>query len=339
MAGAAYDSETGEERRIGPEDAGQRLDVYLNRVLDWNSRARIKEAVKLGLIRLNDLEVKPSTKLKEGDRVSVGAEPPPPDDYLPPEDIPLRVLHEDASLLVIDKAPYIAVHPGAGQRTGTLANAFAFHFEELSDVGGPQRPGIVHRLDRDTSGVLAVAKSNRAHYSITGQFHDRTVSKTYLAIVEGVLEFDEYLVERPMGKHPGNPLKMCLRDDGRPSSTRFELIERFDGFSFVRCLPKTGRTHQIRVHLESLGHPIVCDRLYGRRHRISWADLAAVPRGDARDRTLMDRQALHAARLELDHPMTGVRMIFEAPLHEDMQSLLDALRETRRSGHGRSGGR
>jgi 23S rRNA pseudouridine1911/1915/1917 synthase len=161
------------------------------------------------------------------------------------------------------------------------------------------------------------------------------VSKTYLAIVEGVLEFDEYVVDRPMGKHPGNPLKMKLRDDGRPSMTRFEVIERFDGFSFVRCHPRSGRTHQIRVHLESLGHPIVCDRHYGRRARIGYGELAGLAAGDPRDRKLLDRQALHAARLELDHPMTGERMIFEAPLPADMQGLLDALRETRRGGKDR----
>ncbi len=335
MAGAAFDRNAIEERVVGPLEAGLRLDVYLNRELDWNSRARIKEAVKLGAIRLNGEEVKPSYKLRAGDRVSVGAEPPPPDDWLPPEDIPLRIIHEDPSILVIDKDPFIAVHPGAGMRTGTLANAFAHHFDELSDVGGPQRPGIVHRLDRDTTGVLVVAKSNRAHYSLTGQFHDRTVSKTYLAIVEGVPEFDEYVVDRPMGKHPGNPLKMKLRDDGRPSMTRFETVERFDGFGLVRCHPRSGRTHQIRVHLESLGHPIVCDRHYGRRTRIGYGELAGLSAGDPQDRRLLERQALHAARLELDHPMTGERMIFEAPLPADMQGLLDALRETRRGGKGR----
>ncbi len=320
----------GENHVVGPLDDGTRLDLYLNEVLDWNSRSRIKEAVKLGTIVVNRERVKPSYKVKEGDSVDVHSEPPPPEDFLLAEDIPLDIIHEDASILVINKQPFIPVHPGAGHRTGTLANAFAFHFQNLSDVAGPLRPGIVHRLDRDTTGLLCVAKTNRAHYSMTSQFHDREVEKTYIAIAEGVMEFDEYVVDKPIGRHPKNPIKMAIVERGRASFTRFEIAERFNNFTLVRCFPKSGRTHQIRVHLESLGHPIACDRLYGRRHRISYGDLASLGAHDPANRKLMERQALHAATLCFSHPLTGERVTYEAPLAPDMQAFEDALYETKR---------
>ena len=200
---------------VATVDDGTRLDVYINTVLGWNSRGKIKELIKLGVIHVNDEAVKPSHRIRSGDRVVVHAEPPPPPDHLLAEDIPLDVLYEDATMLVIDKAPFMPVHPGAGRRTGTLANALAGRFERLSAVGGPLRPGIVHRLDRDTTGALCVAKTDRAHYSITSQFHDRTVGKTYVAIAEGVLEYDEYVVDEPIGRHPNNPIKMAVVEGGR----------------------------------------------------------------------------------------------------------------------------
>lgn len=332
-AQAAADDEV-EILTVATVDDGARLDVYINTALQWNSRGKIKELIKLGVIRVNDAVVKPSHRISAGDLVAVHAEPPPPPDHLVPEDIPLTVVYEDATLLILDKAPFMSVHPGAGRRTGTLANALAHRFAQLSSVGGPLRPGIVHRLDRDTTGALCVAKTDRAHYSITSQFHDRTVSKTYLAIAEGVLEYDEYQVDEPIGKHPNNPVKMAVVESGRASSTRFEVIERFDGFTWVRCFPKTGRTHQIRVHLAHLGYPIVCDRLYGRRTRMTLGELAHLGPDHPDDRTLLERQALHAHTLALFHPLKGERIEFEAPLAADMQALLDALRETRRATSG-----
>ncbi len=320
----------GESFLVTALEAGTRVDLFLNERLDWNSRGRIKEGIKLGSIKVNREVVKPSYKIREGDQVDVLSEPPPPEDFLLPEDLPLEILHEDASILVINKEPFIPVHPGAGHRTGTLANAFAHHFQQLSDVAGPLRPGIVHRLDRDTTGVLCVAKTNRAHYSMTSQFHDREVSKTYTAIAEGVMEFDEYVVDKPIGRHPKNPIKMAIVEHGRASYTRFEVVERFNNFTLVRCFPKSGRTHQIRVHLESLKHPIACDRLYGRRHRITFGDLASLAAGDPANRKLLDRQALHATTLGFTHPLTGESVVYEAPLASDMQAFLDALRETKR---------
>ncbi|HGY91362.1 MAG TPA: RluA family pseudouridine synthase [Planctomycetes bacterium] len=310
--------------------AGRRLDVWLNDVLGWNSRARVQEQIKLGGILVDGEAVKPSLRLRGGESIEVHAEGPTADDHLLPEDLPLKVIYEDASVIVLDKPPFMAVHPGAGRRTGTLANALAHHFRSLSDVNGSLRPGIVHRLDRDTTGVICVACTNRAHFSIAGQFHDREVEKTYFAIAEGVLEFDEYLVEEPIGRHPANPLKMACLPSGRPSSTRFEVVERLDGFTFVRCRPKTGRTHQIRVHLAHIGHPILCDRLYGRRHRITRGEILHLsPEDPDYEKTLLDRQALHAANLTLFHPLKGERMTFEAPLAKDMEAVLEVLRGRR----------
>jgi 23S rRNA pseudouridine1911/1915/1917 synthase len=321
---------TEESYLVGSNENGTRIDLFLNQTLDWNSRSRIKEAVKLGTIIVNNEKVKPSYKVKEGDQILVHSEPPPPEDYLLPEDIPLDIIHEDASILVVNKQAFIPVHPGAGHRTGTLSNALAFHFQQLSDVAGPLRPGIVHRLDRDTTGALCVAKTNRAHYSISSQFHDCEVSKNYTAIAEGVMEFDEYVVDEPIGRHPKNPIKMAVVERGRASYTRFEIVERFNNFTLVRCFPRTGRTHQIRVHLEKLGHPIACDRLYGHRHRISYGDIASLGPDDPANRKLMDRQALHATTLGFSHPLTGEQVSFDAPLAPDMQAFLDALYETKR---------
>lgn len=335
-AQTAADDEIEQILTVATVDDGTRLDVYINTTLGWNSRGKIKELIKLGVVRVNDDVVKPSFRVRAGDSVAVHSEPPPPPDHLLAEDIPLDVIYEDATLIVIDKAPFMPVHPGAGRRTGTIANALAHRFERLSGVGGPLRPGIVHRLDRDTTGALCVAKTDRAHYSITSQFHDRTVSKTYLALAEGVMEYDEYAVDEPIGRHPHNPIKMAVVEGGRPSSTRFEVIDRFDGFTWVRCFPKTGRTHQIRVHLLHLGHPIVCDRLYGRRTRLTLGELAALGPDDPDDRMLLERQALHAHTLALFHPLRGERVEFEAPLASDIQEVLNALRDTRRAdGQGR----
>ncbi len=313
---------------VGPDDEGSRIDRFLNDVCGWNSRSRIKDLIKIGAVTVNGVTTKPAYRLSDQDAVVVEDLPPNPSE-LHPEDLPLEILFEDTSMIVLNKGPYMAVHPGNAIRTGTLANALAFHFSQLSDVNGEQRPGIVHRLDKDTTGVLCVARTNRSHFAIAGQFQDRVVTKTYEAIVEGVMEFDESIVDEPIGRSPNHKSKMCIDSEGRASYTRFEVLERFNTCTHVRCFPKTGRTHQIRVHLAHLGHPICCDKLYGRRSNLSLGQIQALAPDAPEDRVLLDRQALHARQLTLFHPMKGTELTFEAPLHNDMQSVLDALRDCR----------
>jgi 23S rRNA pseudouridine1911/1915/1917 synthase len=324
---------------------GWRVDHYLSRLYPNYSRAMFQKAIEQGGVLLNGLPVKSSRRLHVNDRLSVKL-PELPDETLPPEDIPLDVLYEDDHLIVINKAADMIVHPGKGNYRGTLAGALQFHFDELSDTAGKLRPGIVHRLDRDTTGVLVVAKNNQVHHRLSSQFAERDVSKIYLAIAWGEIEFDAGEISTFVRMHPKHREKMIVCEEGgnaRHADTFYKVRERFDGFTFVELHPKTGRTHQLRVHLQHLGHPIVGDRLYGghlgllkseltgetefgsktarRRRNLDDADPADI---------LISRQALHAHHLEFNHPETGKRMSFTAPLPDDMQQTLAALREYRK---------
>ncbi len=226
------------------------------------------------------------------------------------------------------------VHPAKGHWEGTLASALAHHFGTLSGRGGPTRPGIVHRLDRDTSGVIVVAKTDQAHDALAAQFKSRQVKKEYLAIVVGVPDHDRDLVDEPIGDHPTQREKKAIRRhdaNARPAVTEYEVVERFAGFALVLTRPKTGRTHQIRLHLAHIGCPVLCDRLYGGGRKI--AELELIPKAQigqdnrpGKDRPLLDRQALHALRLAIMHPTTGERMQFETAVPADMESTLAALR-------------
>jgi len=267
---------------------------------------------------------KRALRLAPGDEVLVRPPPPPePPGPLEPEDVPLEILYQDDALLVLDKPPDMTVHPGAGQPAGTLANALLHASAgRLSTVGGADRPGIVHRLDKDTSGVIAVARTDRAHRHVARQFHDRTVAKVYLALVAGRPP-DEGVIEGPIGRHPKDRKRMAVVEGGRPARTAFSVRERpRPGFALVECRPTTGRTHQLRVHLKSIGCPILADATYGRAPLR--AGDAGLP-GDS-DRIVLARQALHAHRLELTHPETGERARFEAPLPPDLARVLEALR-------------
>jgi 23S rRNA pseudouridine1911/1915/1917 synthase len=232
------------------------------------------------------------------------------------------------------------VHPAKGHWEGTLASALAHHFGALSGRGGPTRPGIVHRLDRDTSGVIVVAKNDRAHDALSAQFKSREVEKNYLAIVAGELNYDADLIDEPIGDHPTHREKKAIhRNDpnARPAVTAYEVIERFAGYTYVRALPKTGRTHQIRVHLAHVGAPVLCDRLYGGRSQIT--ELELIPRDEMRhdssvahgvaEQPILTRQALHAQRLTISHPVSRERLTLEAPLPADMEAALAALRRWR----------
>jgi len=310
---------------------GWRIDHYLSRLYPNYSRVLFQQAIEQEMVRVNGLPVKRSRRLRVNDRVSVQL-PKQPDRSLQPEDIPLDVIFEDASIIIINKPVGMIVHPGKGNYHGTLAAALQFHFNELSDVAGKFRPGIVHRLDRDTSGVLVVAKDNQVHHRLSRQFEQRDVQKEYRAIVWGHVEFDSDYIETHVRVHPVKREKMMVCEPGgnaREAVTFYQVLERFGAFTSLALFPKTGRTHQLRVHMQHLGHPIVADRLYGGRRALSLSDIQSArkesPPNLNRDEVLIARQALHAFRIAFDHPEGGQRLEFEAPLPLDFRRTLAAL--------------
>ena len=318
---------------------GWRVDHYLSRLFPNFSRALFQKAIEQQTILVNGIPVKTSRRLRMNDRLSVRL-PELPDRTIPPEDIPLNIVYEDEYLVVLNKQPGLIVHPGKGNYRGTLVGALQFHFDRLSDIAGQLRPGIVHRLDRDTSGVLVIAKDNQVHHRLSGQFERREVTKEYLAIARGALALDEDEIATHVCINPRHRERMMVCEPGgnsRPAVTRYAVAERYAGFTVVRLFPKTGRTHQLRVHLQHLGHPILADRLYGGGARLSLADLlpsskltaegsAAEEEAEAQSSPdLISRQALHARRLAFRHPHSGKELEFEAPLPDDMQRTIAAL--------------
>ncbi|MCE9636680.1 MAG: RluA family pseudouridine synthase [Planctomycetes bacterium] len=336
------------------EDAGRRLDLFLTARFPEHSRTWLAKLVDEGFVQVEVAPSEPTSPEPAplpGSPASIraagtwsgtrGARPPAPKQvrkvrpgmhvepgdlitvqlvprtvsYAVPEKIPLSIIYEDRWLVVIDKPPHLTVHPGAGEKSGTLANAIAYHFGELSQVQGPMRPGIVHRLDKDTSGVILVAKDDTTHWALATQFRERTVRKEYHAVVRGRVELDADLISAPLGQDRRSPTRMAVRMDiGRPSETYYEVIERFASTTWVRCMPKTGRTHQIRVHMLSIGHAIVSDHVYG-------GLLPALT-------PICPRQALHARSLTFRHPQSGDVLTFEAPLPADITALIEHLRNT-----------
>jgi 23S rRNA pseudouridine1911/1915/1917 synthase len=317
---------------VAPDDAGQRLDVFLAAHLPAFSRATLQRAIDAGHVHVDNVIAKPSLRLRTGNEVVVRHIEVPREGPAP-QDIALSILHEDDAIIVVDKPAGMIVHPAKGHWEGTLASALAHHFGTLSGRGGPTRPGIVHRLDRDTSGVIVVAKNDQVHDALSAQFKTRAVEKEYLAIVVGVPDRDRDVIDEPIGDHPTHREKKAIRREdasARPAVTEYEVIERFAGFALLRARPRTGRTHQIRIHLAHVGHPVLCDRLYGGRAMLSEREL--MPRGltsEPSELILLDRQALHAHRLTIMHPITGVRMTFEAAVPADIIKALDALRRWR----------
>ena len=311
----------------GP-DAGKRLDAYLAGRFPESSRSAWKRQVLGGRVRVGGKPVKPSYEVCPGDVISFT--PPPVKDEIAPEPMPLEVIYEDSDILVIDKPAALVVHPTGGRRTGTLVNALIFHCEKLSGVA-PLRPGIVHRLDRDTTGVMVVAMNDRAHLEIGRQFEQREVQKHYLALVQGEVALDSDLVEKPLGKsRRGFDLVAVRLDTGKRASSFYQVAERFRGFTLLEVTPRTGRTHQIRVHLSSIGHPLVADLAYGgKRLYLGAGDVVTEPKGH---RPLLTRQALHASKLSFRHPGTGKQVWFAAGLPQDFEEALAALRKYRSMG-------
>ena len=300
--------------------AGARLDRCVADLHGAWSRSRVRRLVDDGRVLLNREPGKPAAIVAAGDRVEVDEPPLQPLD-LAAEDIPLEILHEDEALLVLDKPPGLVIHPAAGNRSGTLVNALLRHCGTLSGIGGVERPGIVHRLDKDTSGLMVVAKTERAHLSLSIAFRRREVEKCYLAVCFGVPAEPAGVIEGAIGRHPTERKRMAVVTSGRPARTLYRVVERFAGTSLVECRPVTGRTHQIRVHLAHIGHALVGDPTYAGRQ---WRNLED-PRQRAACRDF-PRQALHAWRLAFLHPVTGERLEFEATPPADFQDLLAVLR-------------
>ena len=301
--------------------AGERLDRWLAGAIPDLSRARLQAIITRGGVLVDGRVARPSLRLKSGQAISVRLPAPQPAVPLP-EDIPLAVIYEDRHLLVVDKPAGLIVHPGAGRATGTLVNALLHRVRDLSGIGGVVRPGIVHRLDRGTSGLLVVAKDDASHLALSRQFSGRTVDKEYLAVVLGVPRAVEGTIDVPIGRDPVHRKRMSVRAPrGRAARSTYRLVEAFDGAALLRVRIATGRTHQIRVHLAALGHPVAGDPTYGGRRR------PASRRSEARAALeTLARPALHAARLAFTHPATGERMSFESPLPADLQELLATLR-------------
>ncbi|HEU5116535.1 MAG TPA: RluA family pseudouridine synthase [Isosphaeraceae bacterium] len=304
---------------------GKRIDAYLAARYPDYSRSVVQKVIDARAVEVNGQVVKASYRVRLGDEIRVWL-PDLGDDLPIPEEIPLSIVYEDEAFVVVDKPPGMVVHPAKGHWSGTLVNALQFHFDQLSTVGGEERPGIVHRLDRDTTGLLIVAKDDRAHRGLAAQFEARTIKKEYLAIVSGVMSRDSDYIERPIGTHPTHREKMAIRlpeDGGKVAVTYYEVQERFRNHTLVRCFPQTGRTHQIRVHLTHVGHPIVADKLYSGRDRLMHGEISPESGSDS---VLIDRQALHAHELRLTHPVSGKPLEFCAPIPTDFERVLDALR-------------
>jgi len=310
---------------VSEDESGLRIDHFLTIKEESLSRAFIQKLIKEVSITVNDKPSKPSYKLKNQDRIEVTVPEPEPD-HAQPEDIPLNVLYDDDALIVINKPAGMVTHPAAGNYSGTLVNAILAHCTDLSGIGGVQRPGIVHRLDKDTSGILVVAKTDLAHQSLSFQFKERQVKKIYLALICGVPAQDDGTINAPIGRSTRNHKKMAVTNiRSREATTHFKIIERYGGFSFVEIMPETGRTHQIRVHFTHIGYPVVGDQVYGGGYKraINEANSPKLKHMIAN----LNRQALHAHILGFLHPATEEYMEFIAPVPEDIQVVLDALNE------------
>ena len=302
-------------------DAGKRLDAFLSQYLQDCTRSRAAKLIQQHFVTVNGQIKKPSYRVHPGETIR-GVIPPPHPSQLKPEPIPLEVLYEDSELIVVDKQPGLVVHPAPGHATGTLVNALLHHCRNLSGIDGERRPGIVHRLDKDTSGVLVAAKNDAAHQKLAQQFKTRRVTKIYLTLVYGAVSQDSGTIDLAIGRHPIDRKRMStLSRKSRKAETSWQVETRLAGATLLKVELKTGRTHQIRVHCAAIHHPVVGDKTYGgRRAR------RAVDCKEAADKLKgVSRQMLHAWQLGIQHPTTGKPMLFEAPLPPDMRQLIDDL--------------
>jgi len=308
---------------VTEEEEGQRIDLFLTRKGELSlSRAQIKRIAAEGKVSLNGQPVKVSHKVRTGDEVTVEKPPPQPMEILP-EEIPLSIVYEDSHLLVVDKPAGMVVHPAAGNFRGTLVNALLFHVPDLAGIGGVLRPGIVHRLDKGTSGLMVVAKTERAHQELAAQFKRHLVKKVYQAVVYGDVKDDQGMIDVPVGRDIAQRKKISTRTRrGKEARTFWEVLERFKYATHLLVMTETGRTHQIRAHFTHLNHPLIGDVLYGSQRRFK-----TLPEGDLKEGVRkMSRPALHACELGFFHPITEKYLHFRSPLPEDMANLCYLLR-------------
>lgn len=295
---------------IQAEQKGDRIDKVLSTInAEW-SRTQVANWVKDGVVKVNDANVKVNYKVKEHDMITVDI-PEVEELDIVAEDLQLEIVYEDADVLVVNKPRGMVVHPAPGHTTGTLVNGLMYHCKDLSGINGVMRPGIVHRIDKDTSGLLMVAKNDVAHESLVNQLVNKTVTRKYTAVVHGHIPHDKGTIDAPIGRDPKDRQKQAIVDNGKHAVTHFQVLERFGDFTLVECRLETGRTHQIRVHMQYIGYPLAGDPKYGPKKTIDF-----------------NGQVLHAGVLGFEHPVTGEYLQFEAPLPADFQQLLEQLRQT-----------
>lgn len=295
---------------VESKDAGLRIDTFLNQAGGLSSRSFAQKMIKKGKVTVNSNQIKPSYIVKIGDYIEVEFEEAKPLE-IEAEDLPLDIIYEDSDLIVLNKPRGLVVHPAYGNLTGTLVNALLAHCRDLSGIGGSIRPGIVHRLDKDTSGALVVAKNDRSHMALAEQLKSRTMVRIYLALVHGSFSVSQGMINLPIGRDPLNRKKMKVVANGRQAITYYRVLEKLGPYSLIEAKLGTGRTHQIRVHMYHFNHPIVGDQVYGKR----------------KDPFHLEGQALHAARLGFIHPRTGQYIEFSAPIPPDFQHAINYSRE------------
>ncbi|SMC17658.1 23S rRNA pseudouridine1911/1915/1917 synthase [Clostridium acidisoli DSM 12555] len=297
------------EFKVEENEEGTRLDVYISSKLEDKSRSYIQDVIEAGNVKVNDKQKKSNYKLKIKDYVTL-IMPENKELEVEKENITLDILYEDSDVIVVNKPQGMVVHPAPGNLSGTLVNALLFHCKDLSGINGVNRPGIVHRIDKDTSGILVVAKNDNAHQKLAEQLKEHTMTREYIALVEGVINSDEGTVDAPLGRHPVDRIKMSVIKNGRNAITHFEVLERFKANTLVKCILETGRTHQIRVHMTHIGHPIVGDPVYGYK----------------KQKFKLEGQLLHAKKLGFIHPSSDKYMEFESQMPNYFTKVINVLR-------------